>query len=168
VSSTGRLIIEPLGQHHARADFSCGVPELDRYFKRQASQDIRRRIARVFVVARESAPDRVLGFYTLSALSVAADELPREIARRLPKHPMPAALIGRLAVDEADQGTGIGRMLLMDALHRTLAASEEIAVFAMVVDAKDRNARRFYEGFGFLPFPETPMRLFLPLSSAVG
>ncbi len=167
MSPDGGLVIEPLGEHHDRAAFSCGAPELDRYFKRQAGQDIRRRIARVFVAARATAPERTLGFYTLSALSIAAEELPRNIAKKLPKHPIPAALIGRLAVDEAVQGTGIGKMLLTDAIHRTLAASEEIAVFAMVVDARDRGARRFYEGFGFTPFPETPTRLFLPLSSAV-
>ncbi len=167
MSPDGGLVIEPLGQHHDRAAFSCGVSELDRYFKRQAGQDIRRRIARVFVAARETAPERALGFYTLSALSIAAGELPRDIAKKLPKHPMLAALIGRLAVDETAQGTGIGKMLLTDAIHRTLAASTEIAVFAMVVDARGRSARRFYEGFGFMPFPETPTRLFLPLSSAV-
>ena len=167
MSPNGGLVIEPLGQHHDRAAFSCGVPELDRYFRRQAGQDIRRRIARVFVAAAAIAPERALGFYSLSALSIATEELPRDIARKLPKHPMPAALIGRLAVDKAAQGIGIGKMLLMDAIHRTFAASEEIAVFAMVVDARGRNARRFYETFGFIPFPETPARLFLPLASTV-
>jgi GNAT superfamily N-acetyltransferase len=168
MSPDDALIVEPLGKHHDRAPFSCGVRQLDRYLGRQASQDVRRRIARVFVAVRETAPQRILGFYTLSALAIAAAELPPEMARKLPKHPMPAALIGRLAVDVAAQGTGIGKMLLMDAIHRALAVAKDIAVFAMVVDAKDENARRFYEGFGFIPLAETPTRLFLPLSSVVG
>ena len=159
------LIIEPLGKHHDRASFSCGVPQLDRYLGRQAGQDVRRRIAGVFVAVGATAPERILGFYTLRALAIAAAELPPEMARKLPKHPLPAALIGGLAVDAAAQGTGIGKTLLMDAIHRALAVAKEIAVFAMVVDAKDENARRFYEGFGFIPLPETPNRLFLPLSS---
>ncbi len=165
MSPDDALIIEPLGKHHDRAPFSCGVRQLDRYLGRQASQDVRRRIARVFVAVRETAPGRILGFYTLSALAIAAAELPPELARKLPKHPLPAALIGRLAVDAAAQGTGIGKMLLMDAIHRALAVAKEIAVFAIVVDAKDENARRFYECFEFTPFPGTPNRLFLPLSS---
>ena len=90
------------------------------------------------------------------------------MARKIAQHPLPAALIGRLAVDTAAQGTGIGKMLLMDAIHRALAVAKDIAVFAMVVDANDENARRFYEGFGFMPLPETPTRLFLPLSSVGG
>ncbi len=165
MSPDGRLIIEPLGQHHDRANFSCGVPPLDRYLERQASQEVRRRIARVFVAVEESSPIRIRGFYTLSALAIAVGELPPKVARRLPKHPMRAALIGRLAVDQSAQGTGIGKMLLMDAIHRTLAASEQIAVFAMVVDAMDEPAERFYCRFGFMPFPETPRRLFLPLTA---
>lgn len=168
MSGADTLVIEPLGRRHDRASFSCGVPQLDRYLARQAGQDVRRRIARVFVAIRESAPDRILGFYTLSALAVAAAELPPEFARRLPKHPIPAALIGRLAVHVSAQGTGVGGMLLMDAIHRTLAAGKDIAVFAMVVDAKDANARSFYKRFGFMPFPRTPRRLFLPLPPIVG
>jgi len=163
--SRDALVIEPLDKRHDRSSFSCGVPQLDRYLTRQASQDVRRRIARVFVAVRESVPDHILGFYTLSALAVAAAELPPKLARRLPKHPIPAALIGRLAVDVSAQGAGVGRMLLMDAIHRTIAAGNDIAVFAMVVDAKDENARRFYEAFGFMRFPGTPTRLFLTLSS---
>ncbi|MCW5700404.1 MAG: GNAT family N-acetyltransferase [Rhodospirillales bacterium] len=163
-----KLVIEPLAKHHDRTAFSCGEPRLERYLQRQAGQDIKRRTARVFVAVDEHAPGRVVGFYTLSALSVAAKELPPGVARKLPKHPVPAALIGRLAVGRSCRGKGVGRMLVMDAIHRTLVASTEFAVFAMVVDAKNDNARRFYEGLNFKPFPETPTRLFLPLSTLAG
>ncbi len=164
MSSSEALIIEPLGRRHDRAAFSCGVPELDRYLKHRAGQDVRRRIARVFVCTAKSS-NVVIGFYTLSALSLDLGSLPEHLARKLPRHPIPAALIGRLAVERSFQGKGIGRMLLADAVKRTLSAGEEIAVYALVVEAKDETARRFYEAFGFIRFRDRPMRLFLPLRS---
>ncbi len=160
------LVIEPLGRQHDRAAFSCGVRELDHYFKRQAGQDIRRRTARVFVCTAESS-NVAVGFYALSALSLDLGSLPERLARKLPRHPVPAALIGRLAVDRSVRGLGIGRMLLTDAFKRTVCAGEQIAVYAMVVDAKDRNARQFYEAFGFNSLRDQPMRLFLPLESII-
>jgi GNAT superfamily N-acetyltransferase len=158
------LVIEPLGKRHDRGVFSCGVAVLDAYLKRLAGQDVRRRIARVFVCTEEGS-DVVLGFYTLSALSIDVSALPEDHARKLPSHPVPAALIGRLAVDRSAQGRGLGRLLLADAIQRTLGASEQVAVHAMVVDAKDEAARRFYLAHGFLSLPDQPMRLFLPLAS---
>lgn len=165
MSPTNRLIIEPLDRHHDRGEFFCGEAALDRYVKQQATQDIRRRIARVFVAVSETAPTRILGFYTLSALSIAAVDLSPGMARKLPRHPLPAALIGRLAVDASARGMGVGTMLVMDALRRAIAVSGDIAVFAAVVDAQDERARQFYESLGFMPFPDTPLRLFLPLAS---
>jgi len=105
-------------------------------------------------------PDGAVGgFYTLSSTAVKLAELPAETARRLPRYPLvPATLLGRLAVDERYRGKGHGRFLLADALFR--AARSEIATFAVIVDAKDEGARRFYERESFLPFPEQPMRLF--------
>lgn len=158
------LIIEPLGKEHDRAAFSCGVAELDSYLKHRAGQDVRRRIARVFVCT-EGGFDVVLGFYTLSALSIDVSSLPEAQARRLPRHHLPTALIGRLAVDRSAQGRGLGRLLLADAVQRTLHASEQVAIHAVVVEAKDEAARRFYQAYGFLSLPDQPMRLFLPLRS---
>ena len=164
MSDNDALVIEALGKRHDRTGFSCGVPELDRYLARQAGQDIRRRIARVFVCTPHGA-DRVLGFYTLSAVSIDLGALPERLARKLPRHPIPGALIGRLAVDRSAKGQGLGRMLLADAIKRSLSASEEIAIHAMIVDAKNDAAKAFYEGFGFISLRDDPMRLFLPLSS---
>ena len=115
------LIIEPLGKRHDRAAFSCGLPELDRYLARQAGQDVCRRIARVFVCTVGKA-NAVLGFYTLSALSIDLASLPEQLSRKLPRLPMPCALIGRLAVDHSAHERGLGRMLLADAVKRTVAA----------------------------------------------
>ena len=156
------LVIEPLGKHHDRAVFSCGLPELDRYLARQAGQDVRRRIARVFVCTAKDS-DTVLGYYTLSALAVDLRTLPQELSRKLPRHPVPCALIGRLAVDRSVRGHGLGRMLLVDAIKQTKGASDIMGIHAVVVDAKNNTARQFYEGFGFIPLQQYPMRLFLPL-----
>ena len=105
----------------------------------------------------------VAGYYTLASASVQLGELPEQTVRRLPRYPLvPATLLGRLAVDRRQQGRGYGRFLLADALHR--AARSEIASFAVIVDAKDDNVRRFYERESFLPFPDQPMKLFRPMA----
>ena len=117
------------------------------------------------VALQPGAADTVLGFYTLSALSIDLSSLPEELSRKLPRHPVPCALIGRLAVDQSVRGHGLGRMLLVDAIKRTIAASDIMAIHAVIVDAKNNAAKQFYEGFGFAPMQDNPMRLFLPLGS---
>ncbi len=165
MTGSDALTIEPLGRRHDRAAFSCGLPELDRYLARQAGQDVRRRIARVFVCVAGEA-DTVLGFYTLSALSIDLASLPEQLSRNLPRHPVPCALIGRLAVDRSAHGRGFGRMLLADAVTRTVGAGDTVAMHALIVDAANDDAKRFYERFGFVPLTDDPMRLFLPLGHA--
>ncbi len=163
--SLGRApLIEPLGNDHDRAAFSCGEPSLDAYIRRQAGQDVRRGVSRVFVAILDD-PEQIAGFYTLSATAVEARTLPPELARKLPKHPLPAALIGRLAVDERHQGGELGRYLLMDAFTRAMAASASIALYAVVVDAINEKAQAFYQRYGLTAFPETPNRLFIPLKT---
>ncbi len=156
------LTVEPLGPHHDRASFSCGEPSLDRYIRRQASQDTRRRIAWVFV-ALGNPPARIAGYYALSAASFEKDNLPAGLVRRLPHYPVPAAVIGRLAVDLRSQGSGLGEVLLLDAIHRVVRAGDTIGVYAVMVDALHDRARAFYERYGFTPFPSQPLRLYLPL-----
>ena len=153
--------VEPLGPQHDRTAFESGVEALDRYFRVQVGQDVRKHLAAAFVLTLPEG--RVAGFYTLSAASVELSDLPPETARRLPRYPqLPAILLGRLAVDRRDQGRGFGRFLLADALFR--AVRSEIAAFAIIVDAKDESARRFYERESFLSFPGRPMMLFRPMS----
>ncbi len=159
-----RLAIAPLAKRHDRAGFSCGVEALDAYLRTRAGQDPRRRVARVFVCCEEGS-EAVLGYYTLSSLSIELSALPADKALRLPRHPVPAALIGRLAVSSDIQGQSIGRLLLADAVKRALAVSEEIAIHALVVDAKDERASGFYRAFGFMPLVGQRNRLFLPLGS---
>jgi GNAT superfamily N-acetyltransferase len=155
----GGLRVEALASHHDRAAFASGVEPLDRYLRNQARQDARKNLAAPFVLL---LPDgRIAGYYTLSATSVRLGELPEPLARKLPRYPLvPATLLGRLAVDRRHQGKGYGRHLLADALHRTIRS--EIASFAVIVDAKDDDARRFYERESFLALPDQPMKLFRP------
>lgn len=148
---------------HDRSGFSCGSTELDRYIREFASQDVRRDIARVFVAI--AAGSSVLGYYSLSAASYRRDDLPAEHAKRLPRYPVPAALLGRLAVDESARGQGLGAHLLMDAIERVRLASETLAVHAIIVDAFDHGAVAFYRKFGFIGFVEDDRRLFLPMST---
>ena len=157
------LVITPLNPTHDRTTFECGVEALDRYLKKQAKQDIKRRISRVFIATKPDNPRSTIGFYTLSTLSIELNQLPEKLARKLPKHPVPAALIGRLAVRDFAQGQGVGKMLLADAIKRTMAVSDQIAIYAMVVDAINENAKGFYEQFGFIRLRDDSPRLFLPL-----
>jgi GNAT superfamily N-acetyltransferase len=157
----GSLRVEALGPHHDRNSFTSGVEPLDRYFRSQAGQDARKNMAAPFVLM---LPDGAIGgYYTLSATGVKLTEFPADIMRKLPRYPLvPATLLGRLAVDQNYQGRGYGRFLLADTLFR--AVRSEIASFAIIVDAKDEAARRFYERESFLPLLGQPLKLFRPMT----
>ncbi|HLH21395.1 MAG TPA: GNAT family N-acetyltransferase [Chloroflexota bacterium] len=155
--------VESLTSAHDRIAFVSGTPALDRYFREQVTQDIRRRVSACYV-ALEITTGKIAGYYTLSAASVLLGELPQEMARRLPRYPsVPVARLGRLAVDQACRGRGLGSALLWDAVAR--AARSEIAVFALVVDAKDGQAETFYRHYGFVSFGSRPRQLVLPLTN---
>jgi GNAT superfamily N-acetyltransferase len=154
--------VEPLNASHRRDAFRSGVPELDNYLHHQAGQDARRKVAAPFVVAGQGGA--ILGYYTLSAYSVRAAELPEAIAKRLPRYPLlPATLLGRLAVDASCRGLGLGRFLLMDALHRSWRNTSEVASVGVVVDALDERARAFYLHHEFQPLADHPAKLFLSM-----
>jgi ribosomal protein S18 acetylase RimI-like enzyme len=149
--------------NRARGPFCCGVEALDRYFHRQVSQDIRRRLTACYVALCGDS-ERICGFYTLSACHIALPDLPAEITRKLPPYPaVPAVRIGRLGVDQDFRGQGLGAMLLVDAARRVIGSG--IAAFALIVDAKDEGALAFYEHHGFsrLDIEGAGRTLFIPL-----
>ncbi len=155
---------EPLRSRHDRSTFECGAPALDTWFRARAGQDERRNIARVFVALDEQG---IVGFYSLSMFTLALDDLPPNLTRKLPKYKdLPAALIGRLARHVRGRGQGLGELMIADAITRVLAAAESVAALAIVVDAKDEAAIAFYRTFGFVQFPATPNRLFLLADTA--
>lgn len=135
---------------------------LDEYIRRYASQDVRRNVARIFAATTEHDRRCLAGFYSLSAGSVSATELPESIRRKLPRYPIPVALLGCLAVDMASQGKGLGSILLADACGKVMQASQVLAVAGIVVDAKTEVAATFYRHFGFVDLPGQQGRLLLP------
>lgn len=154
--------IEPLDSIHDRAAFSCANPQLENYLKHQASQDLKKHAAVPYV----ATPDHkiIAGFYTLSQYSIDLDNIPEDLAKRFPKYPLvPATLLGRLAVDKNFLGQGLGKVLLLDALHRALQTSTQAASAAVIVDAKDDAATAFYQKYGFIALPEIERRLFIPM-----
>lgn len=143
-----------------RSTFHCESEQLDRYFRQQVTQDIRRRVTACFVALADDS--RVAGYYTLASASVFLADLPAALGKKLPRYPsVPAVRMGRLAVDTQFKGLGLGGALLADALDR--ATRSEIAAYAMVVDAKDGSAAAFYRHHGFIALPDSPLSLFLPL-----
>ena len=158
------LWIEPLDPKHDRAAFSCGVELLDTYLHKQAGQDLKKRVAVPFVITPDGTT--ITGYYTLSQYSVQLDEIPAEVAKKLPKYPIvPATLLGRLAVSSAFRGQGHGTTLLMDALYRTLHRSLEVVSAGVIVDAKDAAALAFYKKYGLLELPRIERRLFLSMGT---
>jgi ribosomal protein S18 acetylase RimI-like enzyme len=156
--------IEALGSDHERNVFASGVAPLDRYFREQVTQDVRRRTTACYVAVDEKV-GRIAGYYTLAAGGVPLAEMPEAIAKRLPRYPtVPVARLGRLAVDASYRGRRLGGALLWDAITRALRS--EIAVFALVVDAKDEAAESFYRHHGFVSFGSAPRQLVLPLAIA--
>lgn len=157
--------IRPLDASVDTATFQCGSEPLNDYIRRYASQDVRKNITRVFVATPENDPLKLAGFFTLSASSVSCSSLPESFARKLPRYPVPVALIGRLAVDNQFQGKGLGSILLADACHKVSQASAVLAVAGIIVDAKDQETVSFYEHFGFIPLQGQADRLLLPASA---
>ena len=121
-------------------------------------------MAVVFVLTPDGKT--IAGFYTLSQYTVELDAVPEEIAKKLPKYPLvPATLVGRLAVSVKYRGQRLGERLLMDALHRCLMGSRQLASAAVIVDAKDDVAVAFYKKYGFLELPQVVNRLLLPMGT---
>lgn len=159
-------MIELLDQTHDRKQFDCGVIALNRYLQQQANQDLKRHLSVVFVLISPEDSKRVVGYYSLSSVSVTLQDIPFELQRKLPSYPcIPATLLGRLAIDKNFQGKRFGEKLLVDALKRSYKASLEIASWAMIVDAINENAAKFYKNFGFSDLQNNRLKLFLPMKS---
>lgn len=174
MSSDGdrRNIIEPLDpERHDRAAFSCGVDQVDNFFRKTASKLAKADNIRVFVMTDPEGA--LIGFYALNAHSVDYTELPAKFARSRPGHGnIPAAYISMIGVDHRFAGKGYGGDLLIDALDRISLAADQLGLAIVVLDILDcGNAelvdkrRKLYNGYGFTPFPSNELRLFLPLGT---
>lgn len=156
--------LRPLDATARTAEFACGEHALDDYLQRYATQDIKRDVARVFIASPVAQPETIIGFYTLSAASIAATSLPEAWHKKMPRYPVHVALLGRLAVHRQFCGQGLGAILLADACKRIAATSATLAVAALIVDAKTPAAAAFYQHFGFSELPGCPGCWLLPRS----
>jgi GNAT superfamily N-acetyltransferase len=152
--------IEPLQRSHNREDFDCGQLSLNRFLQAVARQHDERNLGRTFVAVEEGSP-KVLGYYTLASGRITFENLPDK--RKLPHMPIPVVLLGRLAVDNRQQGRGLGKLLLMHALWRAGRIAREAGVFAVEVDAIDDSAAAFYQRYGFTPLLDDPRHLYLSM-----
>lgn len=164
VAESQTWTIEPLNKRHDRSRFSCGDGSLDEYLKKYASQNERLNVSRHYI-ALNPGNASVLGYYSLSAGSVAWDNLPHDTRKKLPKYPIPVAHLGRLGVDKSAQGKGLGEFLLLDALARVARLTDEIAIQAIEVVASSEQARRFYQKYGFLSLLDDPQHLYLAVAT---
>jgi GNAT superfamily N-acetyltransferase len=161
--SSAPFLVAPLDAAHERSAFHSGSEPLDRYLREQVSQDIRRRVAACLVALADA--QHIAAYYTLASASLMLAELPASSGKKLPRYPtVPAVRMGRLAVDLAFKGQGLGGALLADALER--ATHPGIAAHALMADAKDDQAADFYRHHGFIALPDSPLTLFLPLATA--
>lgn len=157
---------EPLGPAHDRGAFDCGNEPLNRFLKQQARQEQDRHVSVCWVLPHADDRSIVRGYYTLSAYSVRLTELPESTTKKLPRYPdVPAALLGRLAVDTAHQRQGLGEHLMMDAMDKVLMHSRAMGTVVLVVDGKNERSAAYYQAHGFIPFPSAPLRLFIHIDT---
>ena len=162
--SRAPFLLVPLDVGHDRSGFNSNSEPLNRYLREQVTQDIRRRVAACFVALADG--QRITGYYTLASASLLLADLPASTGKKLPRYPtVPAVRMGRLAVDQAFKGQGLGGALLADALDR--AARAEIAAYALMVDAKDEATEAFCRHHGFIALHDSPLTLFLPMATAL-
>jgi GNAT superfamily N-acetyltransferase len=148
----------PLERKDKREGFRCGIASLDTWLVEHAPGADAGGSARTYVVL-DDGQDRVVGYYALTVASLEREEATGRASRGMPRHPIPAMLLARLAVDESAQGEGIGAMLLADAMQRTLLVAEETGIRLLLVHAVNEDARSFYLHYGFEASPSDPMNL---------
>jgi len=156
--------IELLRRSHQRGDFDCGEESLNEFLRRFARQNDAKDISRTYVLLEGDSP-AIVGYYTLCSGSVAFEAVPDQEARKLPHYPIPTAHIARLAVDQRRQGVGLGALLLADALKRIIDVAEQMGIHAVTVQALHAKAAGFYKAFGFQPFKDDPLHLFMPMAT---
>ena len=165
--SEARWNFVPIEKKYQRDSFDCGYAILNDYLKKYARQNHNRGIAKTFVAIPASGSLKIDGYYTVSASVIEYESLPESYQSGMPAYPIPAILIGRLAVDNSVKGQGLGGELLADALYRAVRVYQEIGMYAVRVDAIDLQAKEFYLKYEFIPFQDNELSLFLPMATIV-
>ena len=158
------LSIETLNRGHDRSGFDCGNEALNQYLRKIAQQHLNKGMSRIFVVVDGDTPTEILGFFTLASCEIFVDKLPRKYAKKYPSR-VPAAKLARLAVARKRQKQGLGTRMMINAIERVISVSQNLGIIGFFVDAKDNDAKEYYEQFGFIPLPDNPLELFLPLAT---
>jgi GNAT superfamily N-acetyltransferase len=162
------LIVSSLDKAvHDRTAFDCGSPPLNDFLRTKAAKHQAQRVSRTFVLTDSAEPRRIFGYYSLSNCQIAREALSEQEAKALPRHPIPAVMLARLAIDQGQQGQRYGLWLLMDAIKRCALIGQQSGVYALVVDAKDEDAKRFYQRYGFAAIVDRPMTLYLSLATGL-
>ena len=152
----------PVTRALSKRAFDCGNENLNVYFKRYALKNHTSNISRTFVAELDG---QMVGYLTVNAAQIHFNDIPDSFQKGLPRYPLPAYRICRLAVDKGFQGQGYGALLLREALFKALSISSGMGLFAVLVDAIDEVAVRFYQKFGFISFRDDPLTLFLPMKT---
>lgn len=159
--------LEPLAKSHDREGFDCGSESLNAYLRQTARQHAERGISKTFVLIEEkdeSEAKHILGFFSLNLCELIAESLPPEEAKRFPRK-VAGIRLGRLAVAKEYQRQGIGRILLVGAMVKFMEIFNSAGSIGLFVDAKDDDAKRYYEQFGFVALPSNELELYLPVKS---
>jgi len=157
---------------HDKTSFACSVPQIDNYLKLTAKKGSKADVVRVWVIV--DANSKVIGFYGINMHAISVRDMPENYKKKAGKHGLlPAAFIAMIGVDYAQQGKGIGSILLVDALSRITRVSDDIGTCVIVLDVFDdgdtdtvAKRKSYYESFGFIPLPDQPLRLFMPIQTA--
>ena len=157
-------LTKPLSSIHKKAEFTCGNQFLDNYIQKLANQDIKRKLSACFVLTSDE--NDIKGYYTLSNAGIPREVIPEEIKKKLPRayEALPVTLLGRLAIGNKYKGQGLGKLLLIDALKRSLEVSKVIGSMAVIVDPIDNYAIEFYDKFGFISLP-TSNKMFIGMKT---
>ena len=150
-----------------KENFDSGVPELNDYLKKYARQNDRRGIAKTFVVIPEGENGDVAGYYSVSMAEIKRESLPENYRRGLPRYPVPAMRLGKLAVALSLQGRGIGKRLVINCFEKAIRLAPDVGIFAVVVDAKNQQAKQFYLKYGFIPLEDDELSLFIPIATII-
>jgi GNAT superfamily N-acetyltransferase len=162
------IIIEEITQQHNRKTFDCGVTELNQFLQQQARQKIAKHISKTYVACRDSSPETIIGYHTLTGYSVITSPAHKDY-KKYP-HPLSAVKLARLAVARSQQGLGLGERLLVDAIYRTALVAEQISAIGLFVDPMNSEVIPFYQQYDFLPAdPDDHLRLemWLPIKTCI-
>jgi GNAT superfamily N-acetyltransferase len=156
---------EPINKKHNRASFDCGEPELNEFLRRHARQSHDKGAAKTFLAISNTDGKSILGFYSLCPASIEYARAPEVARKGLARHDVPVFRLGRLAVNRSVQGQGLGGQLILAAGRRCLLAATEVGGVALLIDAKNERAAKWYASYGAVPLVDAPLSLLLPLAT---